>query len=167
MPYIVVRNDELYHHGIKGQKWGIRRFQNEDGSLTEAGKARYEEVRKAYYDSWDRDDIAKKDMALSDERRRVGRLVNQDKNVIKAKKKYFSPLSNFRSRNRSAKLFKQYMSATDRAFDKYGAEYKEKAKKLGDEVIGITLKKLKLEDTTEARQYVRRMLDHYDGEFDD
>ena len=31
----------LYHHGIKGQKWGIRRFQNEDGTLTEGGKARY------------------------------------------------------------------------------------------------------------------------------
>lgn len=33
--------DELYHHGIKGQKWGQRRFQNEDGSYTEAGKRRY------------------------------------------------------------------------------------------------------------------------------
>lgn len=33
--------DDLYHHGIKGQKWGIRRFQNRDGSLTEAGKQRY------------------------------------------------------------------------------------------------------------------------------
>lgn len=31
----------LQHHGIKGQKWGIRRFQNSDGSLTEAGKKRY------------------------------------------------------------------------------------------------------------------------------
>lgn len=31
----------LAHHGIKGQKWGIRRFQNSDGSLTEAGKKRY------------------------------------------------------------------------------------------------------------------------------
>lgn len=31
---------ELYHHGIKGQKWGIRRFQNKDGSLTPAGKKR-------------------------------------------------------------------------------------------------------------------------------
>lgn len=30
----------LCHHGIKGQKWGIRRFQNEDGSLTSRGKAR-------------------------------------------------------------------------------------------------------------------------------
>ena len=31
----------LSHHGIKGQKWGIRRYQNEDGSLTSAGKSRY------------------------------------------------------------------------------------------------------------------------------
>lgn len=33
--------DYLVHHGIKGQKWGIRRYQNSDGSLTEAGKKRY------------------------------------------------------------------------------------------------------------------------------
>jgi len=34
-------NEQLYHHGILGQKWGIRRFQNSDGSLTSAGKRRY------------------------------------------------------------------------------------------------------------------------------
>ena len=32
---------ELYHHGIKGQKWGVRNYQNEDGTLTEEGKERY------------------------------------------------------------------------------------------------------------------------------
>ena len=36
-----MENNELYHHGIKGQKWGIRRFQNKDGSLTKAGLKRY------------------------------------------------------------------------------------------------------------------------------
>ena len=40
-------SDELYHHGIKGQRWGIRRFQNKDGSLTNAGKKR----RRINYDA--------------------------------------------------------------------------------------------------------------------
>lgn len=37
----VAQHSALYHHGILGQKWGVRRYQNEDGSLTEAGKKRY------------------------------------------------------------------------------------------------------------------------------
>lgn len=37
-----MEHNELYHHGIKGQRWGVRRFQKKDGSLTAAGKKRYD-----------------------------------------------------------------------------------------------------------------------------
>lgn len=39
--YGYVIHSELYHHGIKGMKWGIRRYQNKDGSLTPEGKKKY------------------------------------------------------------------------------------------------------------------------------
>lgn len=38
----------ISHHGIKGQKWGVRRWRNEDGTLTEAGKRKYEKLLKKY-----------------------------------------------------------------------------------------------------------------------
>lgn len=41
---------QLVHHGILGQKWGVRRFQNRDGTLTSAGKQRKESEKKGLTD---------------------------------------------------------------------------------------------------------------------
>ena len=41
--YILTSNGELYHWGVKGMKWGVRRYQNKNGSLTPAGKKRRKE----------------------------------------------------------------------------------------------------------------------------
>lgn len=42
MQYAIIRSDDyLAHHGIKGQKWGVRRYQNDDGSLTAEGREKY------------------------------------------------------------------------------------------------------------------------------
>lgn len=54
MRLIDMNNNYLVHHGIKGQKWGIRRFQKSDGSLTNAGKK-----RRSYYSTGIRSAIAK------------------------------------------------------------------------------------------------------------
>jgi hypothetical protein len=47
MEYEIRRADELAHWGVRGMKWGVRRYQNKDGSLTPRGKKRYEaELKK-------------------------------------------------------------------------------------------------------------------------
>jgi len=40
--------NEIYHHGVQGQRWGFRRYQNKDGSLTPAGKRRAEKLKAKY-----------------------------------------------------------------------------------------------------------------------
>ena len=68
------RANELYHHGIKGQKWGVRRFQNADGTLTDAGYKRYnrkdmereggEVYKKRYDELYKKHDMEGKEFAV-------------------------------------------------------------------------------------------------------
>ena len=82
-----ISNNELYHFGIKGQKWGIRRYQNPDGTLTEAGKRRKD-----------------KEESLSDDEKRFREL----------KKKKFSEMSNdeVNEYNNRANLYQNYKRLT-------------------------------------------------------
>lgn len=99
--------DELSHHGIKGMKWGVRRYQKKDGSLTSAGRKRYkdserkEQVKeqvKNYskkYDDWSKvqESADAKWKATEEKYRalgktRIGRMLNASKNKSKEAQEY-------------------------------------------------------------------------------
>lgn len=95
-----VFDDELYHHGIQGQKWGERRFQNEDGSWTPEGRERYgkgeDPIKKAkleyktekykmYLKS--KEQRYKDRLASKEERERIKQQAKNDRYLIKEQSK--------------------------------------------------------------------------------
>ena len=77
--YILTSDGELYHYGVKGMKWGVRRYQNEDGSLTDKGKKRLAKNEKY------RDKLATKAQKKAE---RNNRLADEANANVKDLKKY-------------------------------------------------------------------------------
>ena len=84
-------SNTIYHHGIKGMKWGVRRYKNKDGTLTNAGKARLKnngvkEKRKT--DSKNRRTLSETDIKRKIERLKLERQLKDltDENVSPGKK---------------------------------------------------------------------------------
>lgn len=130
-------SDYLIHHGIKGQKWGIRRFENADGTLTAAGKKRYQ-AQESYANSYKNYKEAKKLRTsdfriggLSDRRKRIA-TARADKDLKKAEYLYSkarSDKSGERARdryiNKSLRNGHLFISTNDMV---YGGNYVKKMK---------------------------------------
>lgn len=95
--------NELYHHGIKGMHWGIRRFQNPDGSLTPAGKARMDRYRSKEIGKA-QSSINKMTSSYDKERRDVVEEYGENsKDVRKFEEYYKDELDSYRDRISSLK----------------------------------------------------------------
>ena len=82
---------ELYHHGILGQKWGLRRFQNEDGSYTEEGK------RRRRSDRYSADEKRKRELA----KRPSSELSNKELRELNERYNLESQRNNYEKRGKS------------------------------------------------------------------
>ena len=80
-----MENNSLSHWGIKGMKWGQRRYQNKDGSLTPAGKKRYDDSHEDYRRAHDKKSV--KQMSDRELRERNNRLQMERQYADLTKKK--------------------------------------------------------------------------------
>lgn len=126
----MVNNNELYHWGIKGMKWGVRRYQNKDGSLTPAGKKRAASFdKKAKQQGWSDDAVyakkvkTKKLNQMSNEELRKfnerTRLENEYKNLTKKNikgKKFVSEVLNNTAKNVVTEYATRYATSKGQKF---------------------------------------------------
>lgn len=103
----------ISHHGVKGQKWGVRRYQNEDGTLTEAGKKRLSNYTK-YADKGDKK-IAKYE-------------AKANKHFAKGEKKASSFWSSKEATQNEFAKSNRYTSKANVTIQKLGEKYKKTVK---------------------------------------
>lgn len=139
----------LCHYGIKGMKWGIRRYQNPDGSLTSAGRARYGSVKnvKAHVGEQIKQSKFNANQAMVDQRR----LDRSLKRTEKTKNKFlktgkYKHLANYKAAVKSEKASRAALKNSKETIEK---DYKRLLKEYGKEnVTNIRYENGKIKEKT-------------------
>ena len=145
---------ELYHFGIKGQRWGVRRFQSPDGTLTAAGKARYKAYKKDFksYNKLNRH-VSASQKHLKEEGVMLDRVrdkyLKENKNYEKAMRKS----SGFLGLKGAEKAEK--VANAQKNMDDAGSEYTKAAGTYG------VAKKIADQDVKALRDHVSKMIRSY------
>lgn len=118
-------NNELYHYGILGMKWGVRRYQNKDGTLTNLGKKRkQEDIHEDYARAHSKKSI--KSMSDAELRNRNNRLQMErqyqtlTKKARKGKKVVTALIATAGTITAVEAAYKTYKRIADMAVDKIG-----------------------------------------------
>ena len=145
---------DLRHHGIKGQKWGVRRFQNADGSLTAAGRKRYGDGESSY--DYGKDSGGRKVVRVS-----KGSSAEDYQNAIKKTKAAGESVENIRKFNNDVKrikdpaMEKRIRKSTEQMTDK---ELQQRVNRLNME-DNYTRMMMHREQLKQGEDYVNRVLD--------
>lgn len=147
--------NELQHHGIKGMKWGVRRYQDKDGSLTAAGQKRYardqrensgkkkgNKVGQADPDRWVREDLTRSRKLADESSTMFNKLKNINDTSIKNRPKTKMDLSTMtdkqmRDEINRALLERQYNDIFSPQSSSRGREYASKVLETAGSILAV------------------------------
>lgn len=155
-------DEELAHHGILGQKWGVRRYQNKDGSLTEKGKKHYgnmsnDKLQKSLYKQVKNERSKQSDWYNKwDVNNTIG------ENSKSVQDRYLEDLKKFRSSDEYKKAVKKMSELNKKAekgkidLDQYDKEYEDIMKSIYHPDLDNSVR-----ISSKGRQYVEEYMNKY------
>lgn len=139
--------DELLHWGVKGQRWGIRRYQNKDGSLTPEGKKRLKEGTKSIYESPSNKNKNRKEVVYKMDEERNRKEVEQYETYTKEHPNFKKTgVDNVTRYSNKAK------PKTDETYKKDFIE------RFVRDYADATLRDLNMKDSPQTRQYLEQLI---------
>lgn len=150
-----ISTDEFYHHGVLGMKWGVRRYQNKDGTLTALGKHRVSEGASPF-PKYKGKNLRPGDKRAKNRDETERRLTKQS--VEDEKREYEKYVKDHPEFNANMQSAKDYWKANLRDKDATTSKQKAEAKRFLDEYSNATLKDLGIAITPEAKEYAEYII---------